>query len=529
MQNDNIGNLAGGDGTPDEASVMRTRRIFEAGWQSSIDAMRLCDSKGTIVYTNPSFCKLFEKTEEQLLGQEFTVIHSFESKNLPAILNNFHETLKTKNAQQRYEGEVHLWNGKSKWVEVSNSFIEFDDELYLLSIFRDITDRKNTEIELTAAKERAEEANRIKSSFLANMSHELRTPLIGIMGFTEILQEKSLDDECVEMLEKIMKSSKRLLQTFESIFDLSLLEANRLEYRLKDISINDCIKSVANQYKSLAMEKGITLELGLPVYDLRGYLDEAVLIKILTNLIDNAVKYTPAGGVKISLIEKDGLNQKFALITVADTGIGIQAPNIALVFDAFRQVSEGYSRAFEGSGLGLTLTKKFVQFLGGTITVESKEGVGSSFSVSLPLTGAPSKLSNLHNKDAENKVKPSLLVIDDDAIARDVFKLILGKEYNISEAYDYETAMALINEKKFDVIILDIMLGRSRMGLNIAQELRNMERYSKTPVVAITALAMRGDREKILEAGCSHYLSKPFRKADLVNIIKEALASATVN
>lgn len=528
MQNDDFSGITAEGSAPDSANVMRTLRIFQSVWESSLDAMRLCDSSGKITFVNPAFCRLFEKPENQLLGEEFSIIHSFESKNHTTIINNFQQTLRERKSLKRYEGEVHLWNGKFKWVEVSNSFIDFEDETFLLSIFRDITNRKNTELELMAAKERAEEANRIKSSFLANMSHELRTPLIGIMGFTEILQEKQMDEECSDMLEKIMKSSKRLLETFQSIFDLSLLESNRLEHRFKDLSINTCIKSVSEQYRSIAEEKGLTLELELPDYDLSGFLDDAVLTKILKNLIDNAVKYTLSGKVTITLSEREGLNQKFAQITVKDTGIGIQSSNIGLVFDAFRQVSEGYSRAFEGSGLGLTLAKKFVQFLGGTISVESKEGIGSSFLVSIPLSANINKTTDPNSLESTIISKPSLLIIDDDNIARDVFRLILAKDYTIQEAFDYDSAVALYKNQSFDAIILDIMLGRTRMGLNIAKELREMELHKKTPIIAITALAMRGDRERILDAGCSHYLSKPYRKADLVNIIKEAIKSTTV-
>lgn len=175
MQNDDFSGITAEGSVPDNANVMRTLRIFQSVWESSLDAMRLCDSSGKITFVNPAFCRLFEKPENQLLGEEFSVIHSFESKNHTTIINNYQQTLKERKSLKRYEGEVHLWNGKFKWVEVSNSFIDFEDETFLLSIFRDITNRKNTELELMAAKERAEEANRIKSSFLANMSHELRT------------------------------------------------------------------------------------------------------------------------------------------------------------------------------------------------------------------------------------------------------------------------------------------------------------------------------------------------------------------
>jgi PAS domain S-box-containing protein len=221
MQSDDFGKLTEEGVKPERTIVMRTLRIFEAVWESSIDAMRLCNAQGTMIYVNHSFCELFEKSESELIGKEFASLQQSDEESYKTIINNFRLTMEKREPRYRFEGQFTLWNGKVKWVEVSNSFIEIEDELLLLSIFRETSDRKKGEADLISAKEKAEEANRIKSAFLTNMSHELRTPLIGIMGYTEILQEKLIDNEDQEMLAKIIKSSLRLLDTFESIFDLS--------------------------------------------------------------------------------------------------------------------------------------------------------------------------------------------------------------------------------------------------------------------------------------------------------------------
>jgi PAS domain S-box-containing protein len=526
MQTDDFNNLTSDCDTPEGKSVMRTLRIFEAVWESSIDAMRLCNSEGTMIYVNHSFCELFEKTESELIGESFASLQQFDEESHKIIVNNFLLTMAKREPRYRFEGEFTLWNGKKKWMEVSNSFIEVENELLLLSIFREVTDRKKAEADLIDAKEKAEEANRIKSAFLTNMSHELRTPLIGIMGFTEILQEKLSELEDQEMLSKIMKSSLRLLDTFESIFDLSMLESNKLEHQFKLLSLNKSIKRVFDEFKLKASEKGLSYRLYLPATDVHGLFDETILYKTIRNLVDNAIIYTSKGTVSVKLDVQRSANENFALISINDTGIGIPEASVSFVFDSFRQVSEGFSRGFEGSGLGLTLTKKFVQFLGGSISVESQESVGSTFYVTLPLITEVKSLGSNHLPHGQKYNKPRLLIVDDDSIARDVMKLILSKDYELEEAFSYDSAMETLEKKKYDAVLLDIMLGRDKIGINIARMLREREDYKNTPLIAVTALAMTGDKERILASGCSHYISKPFKKNDLLILVKEALAHA---
>lgn len=523
MQTDDFNNLTRNGDKPEGKIVMRTLRIFEAVWESSIDAMRLCDAKGTMIYVNHSFCELFEKNEAELIGESFASLQQFDEDSYKTIVENFNLTMAKKEPRYRFEGEFTLWNGKKKWMEISNSFIDVEEGLLLLSIFREVTYRKKVESDLIAAKEKAEEANQIKSAFLTNMSHELRTPLIGIMGFTEILQEKLDDPEDHEMLAKIMKSSLRLLDTFESIFDLSMLEANRIVHQFKLISLNKSIKKVFDEFKSKASEKDLSFRLYLPATDVQGLFDQTILYKTIRNLVDNAIKYTSKGTVSIKLDIQTSGNENFALISVNDTGIGIPAASVSFVFDSFRQVSEGFSRGFEGSGLGLTLTKKFVQFLGGSISVESQESVGSTFYVTLPLKTEVKTLSSDSSSNGQKYNKPRLLIVDDDSIARDVMKLILSKDYELEEAFSYDSAMETLVKEKFDGVLLDIMLGRDKIGINIAKMLREREDYKSTPLIAVTALAMTGDKERILASGCSHYISKPFKKNDLLNLVKEAL------
>jgi CheY-like chemotaxis protein len=323
-----------------------------------------------------------------------------------------------------------------------------------------------------------------------------------------------------------MKSSLRLLDTFESIFDLSMLESNRIEHQFKLISLNKSIKKVFDEFQPKAAEKELSFRLYLPAADVQGLFDETILYKTIRNLVDNAIKYTSKGTVSVKLDVQRSSHEDFALISVSDTGIGIPSASVSFVFDSFRQVSEGFSRGFEGSGLGLTLTKKFVQFLGGSIAVESQEAVGSTFYVTLPIKTEVKALSPDQLPHGQKYNKQRLLIVDDDSIARDVMKLILSKDYDLEEAFSYDSAMETLEKEKFDAVLLDIMLGRDKIGINIAKMLREREDYKNTPLIAVTALAMTGDKERILGSGCSHYISKPFKKNDLLNLVKDALLQA---
>ncbi|MHB8581276.1 MAG: response regulator [Ignavibacteriaceae bacterium] len=381
--------------------------------------------------------------------------------------------------------------------------------------------------ELIVAKDKAEEMSRLKSNFLANMSHELRTPLIGINGFADFLRQDIVDAELKEMAEIIFKSGSRLSETLNLILDLSKFESEKMDFNYQKIDLVIETEDVINLFKESAYKKGLYLKSSFSQPFIFINTDGRAVRSILNNLINNAIKFTVEGGITADTSVKDN----FVEIKVIDTGIGISKENNQIIFEEFRQISEGLSRNFEGTGLGLNITKKLVDKLGGEISVESELGRGSEFIVKLPVTSIEEKFIEKIVIDKTEKkvlpiaksVKPIALLIDDDPNVYMVLKRYLVGKFKLETIPEGEFGIELCMNKQYKCIFMDINLRRGMDGKQTTQSIRKIKGYENIPIVATTAYAMAGDKEEFLAAGCSHYLSKPFGQQDISNLLGELL------
>lgn len=280
-----------------------------------------------------------------------------------------------------YETEHRTKSGKLVPVEISAKYIEQEGEGILIAIIRDNTERKRLERELISAKNRAEENDRLKTIILTNMSHEFNTPMSGILGFSEILQSEIDNSEHKEMLMQIHKSSKRLNDTLTSIIDLSKIESQQVELDYRKIELNSLIDETIFLHKDQIESKGLTIRADKYKSSIIFRTDINILQKILNNVLSNAIKFTRTGEITV-LSDADNNNVK---LVVTDTGIGIPPEKLNIIFEPFRQASEGSARHFEGTGIGLTITKRFVDLLGGTIKIESEPGKGTSVILTFPV------------------------------------------------------------------------------------------------------------------------------------------------
>jgi len=398
-----------------------------------------------------------------------------------------------------------------------------------------VIERELAKTELIEAKDTAEEMSKLKSNFLANMSHELRTPLIAILGYTEILKTEIEHQEWNEMISTIMHSGKRLLETLNLILDLSKVESDKVHINYKEINISNEVNDIVTMLTPVAQKKNLYLKALVEKKIILAKLDKRILHSIITNLVNNAIKYTHSGGVTIDLSIDKRNDKNYAMIKVVDTGIGIAKEDQETIFDEFRQVSEGYNRHFEGAGLGLTIARKFTEKMGGRISLESEVGKGSTFTVVFSAEEEivwtdPEKIVAIENILPHTVGKSKkVLVVDDDFATRKIVELFLRGEIELESASDSKEATDMVNNNFYSLILMDISLGKGISGVDLLQSIKSLASYKNVPIIAVTAHAMVGDKEKFLSSGFHDYLSKPFTKKDLVNKVRSWVTNGNGN
>lgn len=495
-----------------EEDLKRREQRFSTLWENSLDAMRLTDKDGTIVMVNRAYCQLADMPEELLVGNPYSqyIDENYQSDSLERYKHKFANSL----IPQYQESLLHLKSGVVKWVNILSRFMESEDgEPLLLSIFRDITDQKRRESELTEARMKAETMNRLKSTFLANMSHELRTPLINIMGYSEILMDELEDPDQREMLGSIVNGGERLRDTLDSILDLSNIESNKTGTLLATHDLNKTAKKVFKEYQEAATLKDIQFRIELSEEAPLAMLDETMIYQVIDNLVNNALKYTVAGWVRIVTGVKGSGSHRTSFISVEDSGIGIQPDKINVIFEPFRQGDEGVTRNYEGAGLGLTIARKYVEMMGGDLTVESVFGEGSIFTAEFSLYTEDETVAD------ESVQKKLVLVVEDDDAASNLIKMYLKPFCEVVVVSTGDDALLTLMEQKFDLAVIDINLPGSENGIELRDRVRAIDVYEQMPMIAITAYTLPGDQMRFVEIGFNAFIEKPFKRDRFIDTV----------
>lgn len=388
-------------------------------------------------------------------------------------------------------------------------------------VLRDVTAQKAIENELIKAKEKAEETDKLKSAFLANMSHEIRTPMNGILGFTSLLQEPGVTgDDMAKYIKIIQKSGERMLNTVNDIIEISRIETEEVSVSYSEVNISKHLLTLKEFFALEATKKNIEIEVDNKLSSDQAVIrtDKLKISSVISNLIKNAIKFTESGTIKIGCEAKREILQFY----VSDTGIGIPERRKEAIFNRFEQADVGASRAFEGSGLGLSIAKSYVEMLGGKIWVESEENRGSTFYFTIPRNLEPTiSRTSKHEKTQESLTKNlRILVAEDDEISRMHLDIMLKDAAQKIYFVDNGAAAVEMVEKHPDIniVLMDIRMP-GMDGLEATQRIREFNK--NITIIAQTAFAFEGDKQKAIEAGCTDYISKPFFKKDLLALMNK--------
>ncbi len=519
-----------------ESQITAERDRYRSLVQAAPDMIfSLAVEDGSITQLNPAFERLTGWSSEAWINKPFTSLS--HQDDVPRAIANIHRVILGETIPP-FELRILTKSGENRSAEfiVTPHRDEKRVVRFILGIARDITDRKRAEQDLRAAKESAEMASQAKSEFLANMSHEIRTPMNGFIGMTGLLLDTPLDAQQHDFVETIRSSGETLLTLINDILDFSKIESGKLELENQAFDLSSCLAGSLDLVAAKAAEKGLRLHSKLDADCPEILVGDVTRVRqILVNLLNNAVKFTAQGTVSVYARARPRTSTFHELeIAVRDTGVGIPADRIGRIFESFSQADASTTRKFGGTGLGLTISKHLAELMGGRIWVESEIGKGTVFHFTIQ-TRVPvgderlafeesTRLRTMVDRELATRLPLRILIADDNVINQKVAHLLLeNMGYRADLAASGLEVLEALARQSYDVVLMDVQMPELD-GLETTRRIHGeLDREKWPKIIAVTAGAMRGDREKCLAAGMDDYVSKPVQADELQAALKRTM------
>ncbi|MEI6696454.1 MAG: response regulator [Bacteroidota bacterium] len=513
-----------------EKALLKSEERWQKLFQILPVGVSILDQNGNIAEFNPALEKILGLSKDEMHNKIYSQREYIHSDNRKMEVSEFPSNLalkKQKNIENVEVGVVNE-NGDVIWTEVSAAPLSLF-EASCAVVTTNITERKKVEKELIRSKEKAEESDRLKSAFLANMSHEIRTPMNGILGFAGLLNTPKLSGKEQQAYIRIIeKSGKRMLNIINDIISISRVESGQMKLTYSETNIKEQIEYIYAFFNPEIKQKGLKFLLkdSLASNEIIINTDREKVYAILTNLVKNAIKFTVSGSIELGCEKKDNFIEFF----VKDTGVGIPNEQKSIIFERFRQGSESLTKNYEGAGLGLAISKAYVEMLGGKIWVETLEkdlSTGkpgkSEFYFTIPCNDNPNiskiKSNTVVLQNAENKIKKlKLLIVEDDDVSEMLIRMAVKKfcKEIIRVRNGVEAVKTSYLNPDIDLIFMDIQLP-DMDGFEATSQIRHFNK--NVIIIGQTAFALSGDKEKAITSGCDDYIAKPIDSKLLLELM----------
>jgi len=520
-----------------------SKRSFEDIFNSTSDSIFVMDQLGKIISVNHGATLLYDFPEDYFYGKSISELSAAGHNDLDELQRLL--KLAYEGEPQRFEFWGRRNNDEAFPREVQVNRVQYFGQEVLLATARDISDQKRFEEELREAVKKAEKSDEVKGYFLANMSHEIRTPLTSIVGYIDLIFTRirgHLSGQDVEYFDIIRRNSDRLTRAVHSIIDLSQIEAGVTQLEATSVNLTVLTENIFIDHKVAADNKDIQFIYHTPSQPFWISGDKGLLQTAISNLVDNAINYTNQGKVEIFLSNE---GEDACVLEIRDTGIGIAENSLQSIFESFNQESMGYTKDYQGLGLGLTLSKKNFELHDLKIEVESEKGKGSSFFVRFRLNKQNLDL-DVHESDqtdpleavveaqidigSTDKTIPEtkealqhVLIVEDDENAQRLFGLFLKQSFKVYFAATVKEGRECLESQTINLVVTDLSLVGGEDGLALVRWVREHPELSNIPVIALTAHAFITDRDRCLEAGCNDFITKPVFRSQLIEIIEKNL------